>query len=771
MKRLTPFLFCAAFAVCSCNQDYMDSSLSPEARAGLLLKQMTLEEKVGQMCQYVGPCYVEPGRGSSHKNIDASDENLGNPEVAEKVRTGKVGAFLHVLTAEEARALQSMAQESRLKIPLLIGVDAIHGNGLIAGCTVYPSNIGLASTFNPVIMERIGRETAEEMRFTGIHWTFAPNLDIARDPRWGRIGETFGEDPYLTSQMGKHSIRGLQGGDDYDNTHVMACAKHLLAGGEPAGGINAAPMDISERKLREVHLPPFIAAVREANVGSVMAAHNEINGIPCHGNKWLLKDLLRDEIGFRGMVVSDWMDIERMHLFHHWLPSVDEAFKVSVEAGIDIHMQGDGYFDSIMEGVNSGRIPMKRINEAVTNILVTKFKLGLFENPVPGIKKVGMHSRDISTHRQTALEAARQSIVLLKNDGTLPLKHPRRIFICGPNADSQTILGDWVVPQDDNDVITVLEGICALCSSADVDIQRFDGMIEHIDDQGIARAGRSAAAADVNILVLGENTERYSVYGRTTGENCDRDNLDLPGRQQELMERVCASGKPTVLVLLNGRPLSLVWAEKHVNAIVEAWEPGMLGGQAVAEVLWGKVNPSGKLPVTIPWNVGQIPTIYSYKPMQYSRKFVWTNTGRLYPFGFGLSYTAYKYGEPSISCAEVPVDECSVDKFGQSAGGAVIARVEFDLTNTGSVDGIEIAQLYVRDEYASVTRPVKELKGFKRVILRAGETARVSFDITPGMLACWGAKERWSVEPGDFTIMVGSSSADEDLQSVSLKVI
>ena len=748
MKKL---LYAAAIALMavSCGQkDHMDSSLPAQKRAKILLGKMTLEEKVGQMCMYVGPCYVEPGRGTARKNIDASDENMGNPDIAGKVRRGEVGSFLHVLTREEAVGLQKMAQETRLQIPLLIGIDAIHGCGLVAGCTVYPTNIGMAASFDPEMLEKICSETAVEMRSNGVPWTFAPNVDVTRDPRWGRVGETFGEDPYLVSEMGKHSVWGFQGSrDGYGPDGVMACVKHLIAGGEPNGGINAAPMDLSERQLREIYLPPFEAALLEGNAGSVMAAHNEINGIPCHGNKWLLRELLRDELGYKGLCVSDWMDIERMHLFHHWLPSLDEAFKVSLEAGVDVHMQGPDYFESIIDGVKSGRIPMKTLDEAVLRILEVKFRLGLFENPISDIPDCR------EEHRETALEAARETIVLLKNDGTLPLKPGcGHIFVCGPNADSQTILGDWAVHQEDDDVVTAWEGINA--EWPDAEVMRFDGMIEHVDDATIAEAARKARSASVNILVLGENSERYAVYGRTTGENCDRDNLDLPGRQQELLEAVCAAGKPTILVLLNGRPLSLVWAEEHVNAIVEAWEPGMLGGQAIAEVLCGKVNPSGKLPLTIPWNVGQIPTVYNYKPMQYSRKFVWTHTGYLYPFGYGLSYTTFEYGEPSIDVKDAKGN----------------ASVNFSITNTGSVAGCETAQLYIRDDYASVTRPVKELKGFRKVSLEPGESADVTFDITPDMLRCWGADGKWSVEPGDFTIMVGSSSADEDLKTLKLTV-
>ena len=751
MKRYLLIAGIVLASACS-SGDWHDASLSAEKRTKLLLKEMTLEEKIGQMCQYVGPCYVPPDQGSPYKNIDASDENLGNPDLADRVREGKVGSFMHVLTGEEAHQLQVLASESRLGIPLLFGIDAIHGNGLRAGCTVYPSNINLASTFHPEIMEEIGAQTAEEMRMTGMYWTFAPNLDVARDARWGRMGETFGEDPWLVSQMGKYSIWGLQGRDrNYSEGKVMACAKHLIGGGEPFGGLNASPMDMSERKMRELHLPPFKVAVEEAKVATVMTAHNEINGIPCHGNSWLINDILRDELGFDGFIVSDWMDIERLHSMHHWVSSEDEAFKVSVEAGIDMHMQGPNYFESVLDGVKSGRIPESRIDEAAGKILKAKFELGLFEDPIPALPSERGFAA-IAEHRQTSLEAAREGIVLLKNDGLLPLQETLldRIFLCGPNIDSQTILGDWVVPQDDDDVITVYEGLRSLYPSARIDTMTFRGRVTAIDDAGIRQAVAKARQADVNILVLGENSQRYSAFGRTCGENCDRDNIDLPGRQQELLEAVASSGKPTVLILMSGRALGVTWAAENpsVNAILNVWEPGQMGGQAIAEILSGIVNPSGKLPVTIPRNAGQIQCVYNHKHSQYSRQFALAVSAPLYPFGFGLSYTSFEYGEPVASKREIKPDE--------------IVKLTVNVKNTGNMGGYEAVQLYIRDEYGSVTRPVKELKGVRKVYLEPGESADVEFEITPDMLACW---------PGDFTIMTGSSSADKDLKSVSLTVI
>ena len=739
----------------SCGKgDWRDASLPASERAKLLLKEMTLEEKVGQMCQYVAPCYVPPGQGSPYKNIDATDENLGNKDLADKIRRGEVSSFLHCMTTKEAIALQELAKESRLGIPLLIGIDAIHGNALIEGCTIYPTNINMASTFDPALMEKIGAETALEMRQKGLYWTFAPNLDVARDARWGRMGETYGEDPFLVTEMGKHSILGLQGPDrNFDEGHVIACAKHLIAGGEPFGGLNAAPMDLSERQLREIYLPPFIAAVKDAHVGTVMAAHNEINGIPCHGNSWLLKDLLRDEMGFDGFVVSDWMDIERLYAMHHWAPDSTEAFVRSVEAGIDMHMQGDNYFEAVIDAVKSGRIPMKRIDEAAGKILEMKFAVGLFEAPMPSLAPL----ENAAEHRQTALDAAREGIVLLKNDGILPLSTLRRIFVVGPNADSQTILGDWAAPQPDSLVITVLEGIKNEFPGVTIDTMCFGGKISNVDAKSIAAARHKAAAADVCIVVAGENSQRYSAFGRTCGENCDRDDLDLPGMQEELLEAVASTGKPTVLVLMTGRANSIGWAKDNVDAILNVWEPGQMGGQAVAEVLSGKVNPSGKLPVTMPRSVGQIPTVYNHKHSQYSRLFATNETGPLWPFGFGLSYSRFVYSVPVVRQAHQPVE-------------GPTNTVSVRITNEGPYDGAEVVQLYIRDEYASVTRPVKELKAFKRIFLKNGESAEVTFDITPEMLQCFGADNKWSVEPGEFTIMVGSSSADEDLQTVILNI-
>ncbi|MBO6221556.1 MAG: glycoside hydrolase family 3 C-terminal domain-containing protein, partial [Bacteroidales bacterium] len=439
-----------------------------------------------------------------------------------------------------------------------------------------------------------------------------------------------------------------------------------------------------------------------------------------------------------------WMDIERLHAMHHWAPDSTEAFVRSVEAGIDMHMQGDNYFEAVIEAVKSGRIPMKRIDEAAGKILEMKFAVGLFEAPLPSLEPL----ENAAEHRQTALQAAREGIVLLKNDGVLPFTAARRIFVTGPNADSQTILGDWAAPQPDSMVMTVLDGLKAEFPGATIDTMCFGGMISNVDAKGIAVARHKASAADVCIVVAGENSQRYSAFGRTCGENCDRDDLDLPGMQEELLEAIASTGKPTILVLMTGRANSIAWAKDNVDAILNVWEPGQMGGQAIAEVLSGKVNPSGKLPVTMPRSVGQVPTVYNHKHSQYSRLFATNETGPLWPFGFGLSYSSFKYSAPELNDYSVSIT----------------------VTNEGPYDGAEVVQLYIRDEYASVTRPVKELKAFKRIFLKNGESQEVSFEITPDMLKCFGADNRWSVEPGDFTIMVGSSSADENLQCITLTV-
>lgn len=763
LKGLGIALFCIVFESCSENKElYKDASQPIESRVENLMQQMTLQEKVAQMCQYVGLKHMKAAeRNLSVDEMEKSHaqgfyKNLHSTDVEQMICKGLIGSFLHVTDLEEANYLQSLAQKSRLKIPLLIGIDAIHGNALCSGVTVYPTPIGQASTFDVDLVERASRETAQEIRATGSHWSFTPNVEVARDPRWGRTGETFGEDPYVVTQMGVATVKGLQGENLDQPDNVIACIKHLIGGSQPVNGINGAPFDGSERTLREVFMPPFKACV-DAGAYSLMTAHNEVNGIPAHANKWLMTEVLREEWGFDGFIVSDWMDIERLHDYHAIAPTMNDAFEMSVAAGMDMHMHGPDFFEGIVEAVEAGRIAEERIDESVRKILTAKFKLGLFEHPYNDEGESGniLFNKE---HQATALEMARKSIVLLKNDNLLPLnaKKYKKVFVTGPNANTHVILGDWALPQPEENVVTILEGLRAVSPETEFSTLDFGWNLRKIEPNKIQEAGKMARQADLAVVVVGENSMREQWGDKTCGENTDRSDIDLPGLQEELVETIYNTGVPTVVVLVNGRQLGVEWIADHVPALVEAWEPGSFGGQAVAEVLYGKVNPSGKLPVTIPRSVGQIQCIYNHKFTTGWFPYALGNSEPLYSFGYGLSYTKYKYDNLRIDKSEITKDEK--------------VKVSVDVINIGAEDGEEIVQLYIRDNYSSVTRPVKELKGFQRIALKKGESKTVTFEVTPDKLAFYNADMKYGVEPGTFKIMVGPSSRDEDLQCVALTV-
>ena len=488
-----------------------------------------------------------------------------------------------------------------------------------------------------------------------------------------------------------------------------------------------------------------------------MTSHNEVNGIPAHTNEWLMTDVLRDEWKFPGFIVSDWDDIEHVHDLHHTAESDKEAFYQSIMAGMDMHMHGPEWTPAVVELVREGRIPESRIDESVRRILTAKFELGLFENPYAD-PATTMDVRLSPEHRATALEAARSTIVLLKNNGILPLsgKKYKNVLVTGINADDENIVGDWSASPRPENVVTVLEGLRA--EAPDVNFRFVDQGWDprNMDPAKVTEAEAAAREADLNIVVAGEYMMRHRWLERTGGEDTDRDNIDLVGLQNELIERVAASGKPTILILINGRPLGVEWADKHLDAIVEAWEPGMYGGTAIAEILYGKVNPSAKLAITIPRHVGQIQQIYNHKPSAFFHPVVVTDHTPPYPFGYGLSYTTFEYSQPTLDRTEIPAD------------GNV--TVSLDVTNTGEREGTEIVQMYIRDEYSSVTRPVKELKDFARVTLKPGETKRVSFTITPDKLRFLDKNLKPIVEPGRFIVMTGSSSDDKDLQTTSFTV-
>ena len=741
---------------------YLDPLQPTEKRVADLMERMTLEDKVYQMNQFVGLDHMKKGNPNDDKeNNDAQGfyKTLSVNDVSAMCEEGKIGSFLHVLTAKEANYLQELALKSPLKIPVLIGIDAIHGNALVPGTTVYPSPIGLASTWNDDFLYSIGKQTAKEMRATGSHWTFTPNIDILRDPRWGRVGETLGEDPFMVGNMGAAMINGFQQGDFTGTEKVIACVKHLIGGGESINGLNAAPADISIRTLREVHLPPYKKAI-DAGVYSIMAAHNEINGIPSHMSKWLMTDLLRNEWNFKGFYVSDWLDIERINTLHNTAKDMKEASYLSVDAGMDMHMHGPEFTDAIIASVKEGKLSINRVNEACRKILTAKFKLGLFENRFVDLEKKG-ELLFTEEHKATALESARKGIVLLKNNGILPLQKTtskKKIFVTGPNANNQSILGDWHAAQPDENVITIYEGIKTLGETKGYAVNFFDSgeNIRKIQSSKIQEAAEKAKNADYAIVVVGDNSMRYKWKDKTAGENMGRANLDLFGKQLELVQAIEKTGTPVIIVLVNGKPISEPWLQKNIPAIIESWEPGNLGGKAVAEILFGDVNPSGKLPLTVARSVGQLRMIYNHKPSAYFHKYADEKNTPLYPFGFGLSYTKYSYNTPKLSSKTFKQNE------------AITVTVE--VTNTGKINGEEIVQLYIRDKVSSATRPVKELKGYQRVALKAGETKTVSFTIDAKSLAFYDINMVYCVEPGEFIIMTGSSSNDKDLKLTTLKV-
>lgn len=767
MNRYKYTLLGGAIACClfSCSPSdgwiYKDASAPVEKRVEDLLKRMTLEEKVGQMNQFVGVEHIRANEATM--TADELHNNTANafypgvtPEDVERwTEQGLIGSFLHVVTIDEANHLQELALKSRLQIPVIFGIDAIHGNANCPDNTVYPTNIGLACSFDTLMAYTIARQTAREMRAMNMHWTFNPNVEVARDPRWGRVGETFGEDPYLVGLMGAQSVKGYQRRLD-SKEDVLACIKHLVAGSESLNGTNAAPADLSERTLREVFFPPFIKGV-EAGALSAMTAHNELNGVPCHANRWLMEDLLRKEWKFPGFIVSDWMDIEHLNDVHFTATDTKEAFYQSIMAGMDMHMHGVKWNELVVELVKEGRIPESRIDQSVRRILEVKFRLGLFENPFADVRQ-SQQVRQCKEHLQTALEAARNSIVLLKNDGLLPLDpcKYRRVLVTGINADDQNIMGDWSAVQRDEQVTTILEGLRMIAPETTFDFVDQGWDPRNMDAWKVDEAVRKAASADLNIVVAGEYMMRFRWADRTCGEDTDRSDIDLVGLQNELIERLYATGKPTVLVLVNGRPLGVEWADRHLPAIVEAWEPGMVGGRAVAEVLYGKVNPSAKLAVTVPRNVGQLQMVYNHKPSAYFHPVVCASSEPLYPFGHGLSYTTYRYEDLTLDAPEMTAD------------GSL--KVSVNVTNEGGREGVEIVQLYLRDCYSSATRPVKELKDFARVTLKPGETKKVEFVITPDKLAFYDVDMHWTVEPGEFKVMVGPSSRDKDLLVASFQM-
>lgn len=750
------------------NPTYLDASASIDNRIDDLMSRMTLEDKIYQMCQYVGLEHMKHAEAKiSPEELEKNDAlgfypGVRSDSVARLASAGKIGSFLHVVTPEEANHLQTLAQKSPLKIPLLIGIDAIHGNGLVSGSTIYPSPISQAATFADDLIYEGSKQTALEMRANGMHWSFTPNIDVLRDPRWGRTGETFGEDPYLVGNMGVATIKGLQSDDFSGTDNVIACAKHLIAGSSSINGLNASPTDVSKRTLFEVFLPPYRRAVQEANLFSIMAAHNEVAGMPGHMDKFMMNDLMRDRWGFEGFYVSDWNDISRIDIWHHVAKDFKQSIEFSVNAGMDMNMHGILFDTLLTELVNEGKVDVARVDYACRKILEVKFKLGLFENPFVEVEKA-KQVNFLEAHQKNALEQARRSIVLQKNkQNTLPLSdkgNGKTIFITGPNANNQTPLGDWVSPQPEENIITMVEGISKIGNENGYKVNYFDSgdRSKEITPENINKAAQQARNADMIVLVLGENSFRHDWKRKTTGENIDRATLKLSGNQMKLADKMFEMNKPVIVVYVSGSPIAEPWLEQRASAVVNTWESGAFAGQAAAEILFGKTNPSGKLPLTIPRSVGQLQMVYNHKPTAYIHKYNTEKKVPLHPFGFGLSYSKFHLSAPKVSKTEF-------------AGIDDLITVSVTVKNASDVDGEEVVQLYIRDNISSFTRPVKELKGYKRVFVKAGESQTVEISINAESLAMYDKDFNFVVEPGTFTLMTGNSSADKALKKIIISV-
>lgn len=753
---------------------YLDSKLPIKQRVKDLLSQMILEEKIAQMfCVWQGKAKTlvdKSGTFDLEKARAAFPNGLGQIGRLSDTAGGRNPRQM----AELANTIQAFFMEnSRLPIPVIIHEECLHGHAAI-DATSFPQPIGLAATFDPALVCRLYAMAAEETRVRGAHQALTPVVDVAREPRWGRVEETFGEDPYLVARMGVAAVQGFQGDASFDDKkHLIATLKHFAAHGQPESGTNCAPVNVSTRILREIFLYPFKEAIQKGGAISVMASYNEIDGVPSHANAWLLRDVLRNEWGFKGYVVSDYFAIrelnERPGFFGQFLAQDGKAAaSLAVKAGVNIELPDMDCYPHLVELVRNGTIDESQIDALITPMLEWKFRLGLFEDPYvdpdTAEKIVGSEK-----NKKLALEAARKTITLLKNDNRIaPLdkKRIRKLAVIGPNADRELLGGYSGRPKHTS---TVLGGIRTYLSNS-VEVLYHEGckitvggswqedevvLSDPIQDRAsIAEAVHVARQADAVVLVIGgnEQTSREAWEPRHKG---DRTNLQMVGLQDELVDAVVSAGKPVIALLFNGRPLAVRNLVERVPVIFECWYLGQETGQAVAEVLFGDVNPGGKLPITIPRSVGHLLAYYNYKPSA-RRGYLFDEVSPLYAFGYGLSYTQFEFTRLRLDKEIIRSDES--------------ATVSVEVTNTGQRTGDEIVQMYIRDCYSSVTRPVKELKGFQRITLQPGQTRTVSLEITPGHLAFYNIDMEYVIEPGAFDIMVGNSSRDCDLQRVTLTV-
>ncbi|HTY61657.1 MAG TPA: glycoside hydrolase family 3 N-terminal domain-containing protein [Acidobacteriota bacterium] len=749
------------------NAPYRNSKLPLEQRVADLLARMTLEEKIAQLTS------------AMERSVNASDPKSSlvdakgafQPERASALIKDGIGQISRPSgmrgprqMAEFTNTIQKWARENtRLGIPVMFHEECLHGHAAMKG-TSFPQAIALASTWDPAIVEEVFSATASEVRARGSHQCLTPVLDLARDPRWGRTEETYGEDPYLASRIGVAAVKGFQGiGPTIDKFHVIATAKHFAVHGQPEGGANTAPGNYSERVIRESFLKSFEAAVKEGHLQSVMASYNEIDGVPSHGNRYLLDNILRQEWGFNGIVVSDYFGIRQLRSKHFVVGTNEEAAKLALESGVDIELPYIEVNHLLLDQVKQGKVSEAYVDRAVARILRSKFITGLFDDPFvdPEAAEKITNSKE---HQQLALDAARKSIILLKNEGgLLPLDKSRykRIAVIGPNAKEVHLGGYSGTPGRG---VGILDGIKAK-AGAGVDVQyavgvkitetrgdsetmpTFDDKLKlgdpALNAKRIQEAVGVAAKSDLIILALGENEQtNREAWGNHLG---DRDSLDLLGNQDDLVKAMLTLGKPVVVFLIHGRPNSINEIAQNVPAILDGWYLGQETGTAVADVLFGDYNPGGKLPITVPRSVGQLPIYYYQKPSA-RLDYVDSTSSPLYPFGWGLSYSTFKYGKIVLS----------PDTIGTEGK----TKVSVDVTNTSAIRGDEVVQLYIRDEVSSITRPVKELRGFRRITLDPGKTQTVEFTLGPEELSFLNRDMRKVVEPGTFKIMIGGNSVD-----------
>ncbi len=753
-KTLTvvAFLFSISVSVFAQNTTVKPGSNRMKPFIDALMKRMTVDEKIGQLNL--------PGSG------DIVTGQASNSDIGKKIREGKVGGLFNIKTVEKICAVQKVAvEESRLKIPMLFGMDVIHGYE-----TVFPIPLGLSCTWDMQAIERSARIAAMEASADGINWTFSPMVDIARDPRWGRIAEGSGEDAYLGSQIAKAMVKGYQGNDLSKNNTIMACVKHYAMYGAAEAGRDYNTTDMSRVRMYNEYLPPYKAAV-DAGAGSVMASFNEVDGIPATGNKFLMTDVLRKQWGFKGFVVTDYTGINEM--IDHGMGNLQTVSALALNAGIDMDMVGEGFLATLQKSLKEGKVTIAQIDAACRLILEAKYKLGLFEDPYRYCNAERSKTEIFTdANRRDARGIASQSFVLLKNKGNLlPLKRTGTIALIGPLADAkENMAGTWSVAANFSKAISVLEGLktsaggnakilFAKGSNLDADslfeqragmfgkaFKRDSRTARQLIDEAVAVANQS----DVVVAALGESAEM-------SGESSSRSNIEIPQTQKDLLMALLKTGKPVVLVLFTGRPLALKWENENVPAILNVWFGGSEAGSAIADVLFGDVNPSGKLTTTFPQNVGQVPIYYSHKntgrPLpegkwfqKFRSNYLDVSNDPVYPFGFGLSYTNFTYSTVELNRSSIKPTE------------NLTATVT--VTNTGAIAGKEVVQLYIRDMVGSITRPVKELKGFQKIELKAGESKKVSFSISVNDLKFYNSNLKYVAEPGDFKVFIGGNSRD-----------